>query len=280
MIRIYQVDSFTKEAYKGNPAGICILDTMPNEEWMKKVAREMNLSETAFIVKKDDLYDLRWFTPLIEINLCGHATLAAAHILWSEGYHQQDADIQFYTKSGILKTKKEDKWIEMNFPLLRYEESVVPKELIKALNIEPKYTCKSNDNYLIEVTSPEMVENLRPNFKLLSKIDMHGVIVTSQSTGEYDFVSRFFAPSVGVNEDPVTGSAHCVLANYWKERLKKEKFKAYQLSLRGGEIGLKVDGERVKIRGQAVTVLRGEIIDNTTQTVNGQHHITDCYQHS
>lgn len=262
MIRIYQVDSFTKEAFKGNPAGICILNTMPNEDWMKKVAREMNLSETAFVVKKDEHYDLRWFTPLVEINLCGHATLAAAHILWSEGYHQRDTDIEFHTKSGILKTKKDDTWIEMNFPLLNYDESETPKELIEALDLEPICTCKSNDNYLIEVASQEIVENLKPNFELLSKIDMHGVIVTSQSTGEYDFVSRFFAPSVGVNEDPVTGSAHCVLANYWKDRLKKEKFKAYQLSFRGGEIGLKVDGERVKISGQAITIFKGEFIDN------------------
>lgn len=260
MIRIYQVDSFTSEAFKGNPAAVCILSAMPTMEWMKNVAREMNLSETAFVVIKEDHYDLRWFTPTVEINLCGHATLASAHILWAEGYQKAGKDIEFHTKSGVLRTKQAGSWIEMNFPLLKYEKSDVPKELIEALGLVPQTTCKSNDNYLIEVASHEIVEKLSPNFEMLSKIDMHGVIVTSRSNGEYDFVSRYFAPGVGVNEDPVTGSAHCVLVNYWKDRFGKDKFRAYQLSSRGGEIRLKLDGERVLISGQAITVFRGEMI--------------------
>lgn len=260
MIKIYQVDSFTNEIFKGNPAGVCIINKMPSEEWMLYVAAEMNLSETAFVVKQEDHFDLKWFTPTIEIDLCGHATLAAAHILWSEGYFEAHKEIYFHTKSGVLKVMKKGDWLQMDFPKLEYHLSEAPKELIEGLNVVPLFVGKSKDNYLIEIDSEEIIKNLKPDFGKLALLDMHAVIVTSKASVPYDFVSRFFAPGIGINEDPVTGSAHCTLANYWRDVLGKNRFMAFQYSARGGELQLEINGERVMIMGQAVTVLRGELL--------------------
>lgn len=261
MVKIFQVDSFTKEPFKGNPAAICILDRMPSEQWMQSMAKEMNLSETAYLVSAGGPYDLRWFTPEVEVELCGHATLAAAHILWSEGYLNEQVQAMFRTRSGILTAVKDGDWIKMDFPLRPYEETKAPEGLLDCLKVEAKAVVSSLDNYLVEVESEAILQSLAPDFVELLKLDMHGLIVTAPGTGKYDFVSRFFAPSQGINEDPVTGSAHCTLAAYWSDKLGKSELSACQISERRGELKLAVvaDEGRVFISGQAVTVLRGEV---------------------
>ncbi|WXG39422.1 MAG: PhzF family phenazine biosynthesis protein [Candidatus Freyarchaeum deiterrae] len=261
-IRIYQVDSFTNRAYSGNPAAVCILSELKDESWLQVVARELNpLSETAFLHKKKDGYDLRWFTPKEEVDLCGHATLASAHILWETNQLREDEEARFHTLSGLLTAKKQDEWIELNFPAEVEKEADPPKELLESLGIEAKYVGKNRFDYLIEVESEETVRNITPNFELLKKVNTRGVMVTSTSASkEYDFVSRFFAPRIGINEDPVTGSAHCCLGPYWKKKLKRDEFLAYQASERGGIIKVRVGKERVYLGGQAVTVLIGELV--------------------
>ncbi|MFW6041181.1 MAG: PhzF family phenazine biosynthesis protein [Thermoplasmatota archaeon] len=260
-MKIYQVDAFTDTPFSGNPAGVCILNRAKEEKWMQNVAMEMNLSETAFLHKAGDYYNLRWFTPEDEVDLCGHATLASSHILWEKGLVKKDKEIRFSTNSGILTAQRNKGWIEMDFPLEKVEKATPPDKLTKALDIKPVYTGKSRFDYLIEVESENTVREVEPNFNLLKKVKTRGVMITSASYNkEYDFVSRFFAPRVGVNEDPVTGSSHCSLGYYWKNRLNKNKFKASQLSKRGGEIRVEVvEDKRVILGGQAVTVIEGEI---------------------
>ncbi|NLY90938.1 MAG: PhzF family phenazine biosynthesis protein [Firmicutes bacterium] len=258
-MKIYQVDAFTEKPFKGNPAAVCVLDSTPTEKWMQDVANEMNLAETAFLIPKKDGYTLRWFTPKAEVDLCGHATLASAHILWEKGYLRQDQEAVFYTKSGLLSAKINEGWIQLNFPATPEEESEAPAELLEALNINPIYIGKNIFDYLIEVESEKVVKDIAPDFTKLMKVSMRGVIVTAKAK-EYDFVSRFFAPAVGVLEDPVTGSAHCCLGPYWKKRLGKDEFNAYQLSERGGRLKVQVAGERVLISGKAVTVMEGSLL--------------------
>ncbi|MBI9046259.1 MAG: PhzF family phenazine biosynthesis protein [Anaerolineaceae bacterium] len=258
---IFQVDSFSKEPFKGNPAGVCILEEQKSDEWMKAVAREMNLSETAFLMSEGQGYRLRWFTPAAEVDLCGHATLASAHILWESGLEKPGTLIQFFTRSGLLTASLSGEWIELNFPVTRVEETAAPHGLIEAMGKEPLFVGVGGDDYLLEYESREDIFSLVPDYGLLKKVEARGVIATCQSDDdEYDFISRFFAPRVGVDEDPVTGSAHCRLVPYWKEKLGKNTFKAYQASARGGELRLRLDGERVIIGGQAVTVLKGELL--------------------
>ena len=259
MVKIYQVDAFTDVPFKGNPAAVCILDRTYSDDWMKSVANEMNLSETAFVILRENGYELRWFTPKVEMDLCGHATLATAHILWTEGYVDKCTELSFNTRSGVLKAKNLNGSIQLDFPALEYKQTKAPKELIQALGINPIYEGMSKENYLIEVDSENEVKALKPDFNLLAQVDMHGVIVTSKGDNEYDFVSRFFAPSVGVLEDPVTGSIQCVLVKYWKEKLKKSRFTAYQHSERGGKLRLELVDGRTLIIGDAVTVLRGNL---------------------
>lgn len=258
-MKIYQVDAFTEMAFKGNPAAICILEEYPSTKWMQDVAGEMNLAETAFVVQMDDGFSLRWFTPNSEVDLCGHATLASAHILWEKGYLRREQEAKFHTKSGLLTAKLIDNWIQLNFPAIIEEKTEAPAELIEALNISPIYVGKNIFDYIIEVESEETVKNINPDFTKLMKVPMRGVIVTARSA-EYDFVSRFFAPEVGIFEDPVTGSAHCCLGPYWKRKLGKEEFNAYQASERGGILKVKVAGERVLISGKAITVLEGNLL--------------------
>jgi PhzF family phenazine biosynthesis protein len=260
---VFQVDAFTNQPFKGNPAAVCIVTEQRDERWMQDVAREMNLSETAFLLREGDGFRLRWFTPAVEVDLCGHATLASAHILWESGTLQSSEQARFYTRSGLLTAERQaDGWIELDFPAKQEEPAAAPPELLSALDVTPLYVGKNVFDYLVEVESEETVRAMKPDMTLLAQVPVRGVMVTSRaSTGEYDFVSRFFAPQVGVNEDPVTGSAHCCLTPFWGRRLGKEEMLAYQASPRGGILRLRLNGDRVKIGGQAVTVMRGELVE-------------------
>lgn len=232
---------------------------------MLNVAREMNLSETAFLhPQKDEGFNLRWFTPRVEVDLCGHATLASAHILWETEYLGSEERALFYTKSGQLTAHKKGEWIEMDFPSQKEEPVSPPPNLVDALGVEPKHVGKTSFDYFVELESEEVVANMQPNFLQLANVETRGVIVTSQSSDpRYDFVSRFFAPGVGIDEDPVTGSAHCSLGPFWSEKLGKTTLTGYQSSSRGGVVIVKVKGKRVVLSGQAVTVLKGEILYNS-----------------
>lgn len=259
---IIQVDAFTNKPFSGNPAAVCVLTSPQNDTWMQNIAAEMNLSETAFLLKLEDGYSLRWFTPATEVPLCGHATLASSHVLWSENYLSANETAHFHTKSGLLIAKKQEDWIELDFPANPSEAVSATAELSEALGVPIKTVVKNSLGYLVEVESEDLVRKMQPNFSLLAK-QFPEVIVTSvaKNTSEYDFVSRFFAPGLGINEDPVTGAAHCCLAPYWRNKLNKDEFLAYQASSRGGVVKVRYPGkDRVFLNGQAVTVLRGEII--------------------
>jgi len=261
-IPIYQVDAFTEKPFSGNPAAVCILSAPRDPMWMQNVAKEMNLSETAFLQKEEDGFSLRWFTPAVEVDLCGHATLASAHILWETRLLSPKEQAKFHTRSGLLTADSREGSIELNFPAKPEEPAVHLSELPKALGLNPKYIGKSKFDFLVEADSEETVRNLKPDFSLLKNLDIRGTIVTSRaSTPGFDFISRFFAPKVGVNEDPVTGSAHCTLGPFWSRRLGKNEFVAYQASERGGVLRVRVAGDRVYLGGKAVTVLRGELVD-------------------
>jgi PhzF family phenazine biosynthesis protein len=260
-VKIYQVDAFTNVPFTGNPAGVCILSQPAEPSWMANVAREMNLSETAFLVPQQDGYNLRWFTPAVEVDLCGHATLASAHILWEVGILPSDQIARFYTRSGPLTARGSGDWIEMDFPVKPETQAEPPSDLEKALGVRATYVGKNLFDYLVEVDSEEIVRELTPDISLLAALPVRGVIVTSKSsTSEYDFISRFFAPAVGVPEDPVTGSAHCCLAPFWSSRLEKMEMTGYQASARGGIVKVRLEGERVILSGQAVTVLVGDLL--------------------
>ena len=258
---IIQVDAFTNKPFSGNPAAVCILAKPRPERWMQNVAAEMNLSETAFLLARDDGYNLRWFTPAIEVDLCGHATLASAHVLWETGHLPPQAQARFHTKSGLLTAQRDGDWIKMDFPGLRESEVTAPPNLAEALGVTPQYVGNNGMDYLVEVGSAAAIFDLQPDFNLLKTVPCRGVIVTSPAdSDDYDFVSRFFAPNAGINEDPVTGSAHCCLGPFWQSRLGKDTFVAYQASPRGGVVRVQVKGDRVLLGGQAVTVLRGELV--------------------
>lgn len=262
-LTIYQVDAFTDKPFAGNPAAVCILPQARDERWMQDVAREMNLSETAFLLREDDGFRLRWFTPAVEVDLCGHATLASAHILWQEGHLAQDQQARFHTRSGLLTADRgADGWIEMDFPAQPPAPVEAPPPLLAALGIgeHVRFVGKNIFDYLIEVETEEVVCGLQPDMAMLAQAPTRGVMVTSRASSPgFDFVSRFFAPRVGVNEDPVTGSAHCCLAPYWSKQLGKDEMRAYQASLRGGVVRMRVVNERVKLAGQAVSILRGDL---------------------
>lgn len=257
---IFQVDAFTNQPFAGNPAAVCILPQLGEELWMQNVASEMNLSETAFLSKQADGFNLRWFTPVKEVDLCGHATLASAYVLWERGYLQLDEEARFHTRSGLLTAKRQGEWIELNFPAIVATPTDASPELIQALGTTPKYVGKNQMDYLLELDSEETLRNLKPDFSLLKTLPVRGAIVTSKATSsDYDFVSRFFAPGVGIDEDPVTGSAHCCLGPFWRDRTGKDDFIAYQASARGGTIEVSCRGDRVLLSGQAVLVFRGEL---------------------
>jgi PhzF family phenazine biosynthesis protein len=259
---VVQVDAFTAKAFGGNPAAVCVMEEPREDAWMAGVALEMNLSETAFLYPADDGYRLRWFTPSIEVDLCGHATLASAHVLWTEAHLDPGATARFHTKSGLLTCERRGEWIEMDFPVKPEEPTEPPARLAEALGAEPKYVGRNQFDYLVEVADEKTLRGLNPQHHLLRQLPVRGVIATAKGDHEYDFVSRFFAPGSGIDEDPVTGSAHTALAPYWGAKLGKTEMTGYQASPRGGVVRVRlVSGtDRVVLSGQAVTVLRGELL--------------------
>jgi len=260
-IAITQVDAFTDKPFAGNPAAICLLEEPRPDDWMQLVAREMNLAETAFLVRNAGDFDLRWFTPTIEVDLCGHATLASAHFLWEGGYLSPDRTARFHTRSGVLEAAKKGAWIELDFPSTPAKPIARVEAVESALSVKPIFTGQSKFDYLVELSSEEEVRGLQPNFAALRRLTVRGIIATSRSShAEYDFVSRFFAPAAGIDEDPVTGSAHCCLGPYWKEKLGRDNLAGYQASPRGGYVCTRCEGDRVSLSGQAVTVLRAELL--------------------
>ena len=267
-MKIYQVDAFTDKIFKGNPAGVCILPGLAGKQWMKDIAMEMNLSETAFFYRQDNGFNLRWFTPEIEVDLCGHATLASAHILWETGVLKIENEAVFFTKSGRLSARKDGEYIILDFPTEKDLQIETPEELKKSLKVPILYTGRNRMDYIVEVDNEETVRSLAPDFEIMKRLNTRGVIVTSRSANpEYDFVSRFFAPGFGIPEDPVTGSAHCCLGPYWKKRLGKDELTAYQSSKRGGILKVTTNKDRVYIGGKAVTVFCAEFL------VGGEYYI-------
>ncbi|MEO3854498.1 PhzF family phenazine biosynthesis protein [Acrocarpospora sp. B8E8] len=259
-MRIFTVDSFTDRPFKGNPAAVCLLEGPATASWMQGVAAEMRHSETAFLMPREgETYSLRWFTPLVEVALCGHATLAAAHILYETG--QETGRIEFSTQSGILSVDRDSSGlITMDFPVKQPTECPVPEGLTDALGAEPVWVGNSQFDLLVELNSPETVRTLVPDMAAIASIDVRGVIVTAVSPdSDADFVSRFFAPRAGVDEDPVTGSAHCVLAPYWSQRLAVHSLTGRQLSARGGLVRTTLRDDRVDLAGQAITIWSGNL---------------------
>jgi PhzF family phenazine biosynthesis protein len=272
--RILQIDAFTSHAFKGNPAAVCLLDGPRPAEWMQKVAAEMNLSETAFVVPRsgapEDGFDLRWFTPAIEVPLCGHATLASAHALWDTGRLAKEQEARFHTLSGLLVARRNGAGVEMDFPALPSKPAALPGAVEEALGVAPRAVVMnrrkdgSDGNFLIELGSESEVRKVKPDFGKLRRALNVGVIVTAPGDGNgesgYDFVSRYFACYAGIDEDPVTGGAHCALTPYWSAKLGKTEMLAYQASARGGELRVRLDGDRVILGGDAVTILRGSLL--------------------
>ena len=255
------MDAFTKTPFAGNPAAVCLLPEPASEDWMRNVAREMNLSETAFLVKSSQGYELRWFTPSVEIDLCGHGTLASAHVLWETGEARPDDAIRFSTRSGPLSASRDGDWIELDFPATPVAKCDAPPGLLETLGVSATFVGKSVFDYLVEVDNERDVRATTPDMGALSRLDCRGVIVTSRSCDPaFDFVSRFFAPATGLDEDPVTGSTHCALGPYWQSRLGKSELAARQVSARGGDLRIRADGDRVRIAGQAVTVLHATLV--------------------
>jgi PhzF family phenazine biosynthesis protein len=268
-IRIVQVDAFTNRPFTGNPAAVCVLHYSPSDGWMQNVAREMNLAETAFLtpaqssaVSEPFGYHLRWFTPAVEVDLCGHATLASAHVLWEDGHLPPHEPARFHTRSGLLVARKRGEWIDLDFPSTPPQPVEAPATLLKALPVRANFVGQTKFDYLVRVASEGELRSLEPEFALLRKIPTRGVIVTARSESpEFDFISRFFAPAAGIDEDPVTGSSHCALGPYWSNELGKTQLTAYQASPRGGVVRVTANGSRVILGGQAVTVLRGDLIN-------------------
>ena len=257
-IPFYQVDAFTEELFGGNPAAVLLTSTDSDPKWMLNVAKEMNLSETAFVYPQGEIFHLRWFTPQTEVDLCGHATLSAAHVLWESQRVPADQSIQFQTRSGILHAKSLDGWIELDFPCHQLLEQPIDLALLKAVGGEVVFSGISGETNLLEYASEGEIRELKPDFDALLRLPGRGVIVTSRSdTLGFDFVSRYFAPWIGINEDPVTGSSHTILAPYWGKRLHKREMIARQISNRSGVLRVRLDGERVGIQGKAVTVMEG-----------------------
>jgi PhzF family phenazine biosynthesis protein len=253
MTTLHVIDAFTDLPFAGNPAAVCLRREAADEAWMKRVAREMNLSETAFLHPIEGGFSLRWLTPAVEVKLCGHATLASAFVLWATGELAADQEARFDTLSGWLTCRRDGAWIEMDFPAKVCDPCEAPAGLAEALGCELLSCGLNGMDYLVEVANETVLRGLRPNFTALSALPVRGVIVTCGSESpDFDFLSRFFAPAAGVNEDPVTGSAHCALGPYWQAKLGKADFTAYQASERGGLVKLRVQGDRVLLRGKAV----------------------------
>jgi PhzF family phenazine biosynthesis protein len=255
------VDAFTDRPFAGNPAAVCVMAAPASEDWMRAVAREMNLSETAFLHPEADGYRLRWFTPAVEVKLCGHATLASAHVLWQTGREPAGGELRFHTLSGLLTARGQDGDIVLDFPAKLVEATTPPAGLAAALGVEPRWVGRNDMDFLAELPSAADVRALAPDLGALARVPMRGIMVTARADAPpYDFISRFFAPGAGVNEDPVTGSSHTALGPYWAARLGKTELHAYQASARGGWMRVAVRGSRVHLAGRAVTVSRGEIL--------------------
>lgn len=257
-MELFVIDAFTDRPFAGNPAAVCLLSAPVSDNWMQLVAREMNLSETAFLHPVADGFSLRWFTPTTEVELCGHATLASACMLWETGVLAQNEQARFSTKSGWLTCRRVEDWIEMDFPALAVVTTSPPPELLEGLGVDAIYVGFAGRPWLVEVADAGIVRAARPDFGRLASL---GVILTARADmPEYDFISRFFAPIAGINEDPVTGSAHCALGPYWQAKLGKSEFTAYQASARSGVVRVSVRGDRVLLGGQAVMISRVELL--------------------
>ncbi len=266
-VRITQVDAFTNRRFAGNPAAVCVLSEPADESWMQDVAAEMNLSETAFAQKlgAGSRFGLRWFTPTKEVDLCGHATLATAHVLWEEGHLPRGETAMFETRSGLLTAREGQGGIELDFPAEPVSREMTDvaelARLRSALGVPFQFAGFNRFDLLVELESEAMVRKLSPDIRALGEFPVRGVIVTGRSNSEaYHLVSRFFAPQVGVDEDPVCGSAHCCLGPHWGQKLGLTSLVAHQVSCRGGIVGIRLEGSRVVLIGQAVTVLRGELV--------------------
>lgn len=258
--RFFQVDAFATAPFTGNPAAVLILAEFPRDEWMQAVAAEMNLSETAFAVREGEGYRLRWFTPAIEVDLCGHATLATAHVLWQEGLLRPEESARFFTRSGELAATREGDAIALDLPALNSEPGSVPPWLPDALGAQVlSFASRGQDWWIAELDSPDTVTHLRPDLSAIKTKKTPGLIVTAAGKARYDFVSRMFAPAWGIDEDPVTGAAHCALGPFWFEKTGRREFSAYQASSRGGALAVAYHGNRVRLVGHAVTVARGEL---------------------
>ncbi|MBN1181085.1 MAG: PhzF family phenazine biosynthesis protein [Bacteroidales bacterium] len=256
-IKLYQIDTFTTEIFKGNAAAICPLDNWLDDELLIKIAAENNLSETGFFIKDGTEYQIRWFTPAVEVDLCGHATLAEAYVLYNyRGYEGES--IAFNSKSGILKVRKSDDFFVLDFPSDKIKKVDLTDELIKPFDVKPSEAFKGNTDYMLIFDDEEVISNMTPDLSLIAQIKARGIIVTARGN-QTDFVSRFFAPQSGIDEDPVTGSSHTTLTPYWSNRLNKSELSAQQISKRGGMLKCKYLGERVEISGKAVTYLIGDI---------------------
>jgi PhzF family phenazine biosynthesis protein len=262
-MHLHLIDAFTDRPFAGNPAGVCWVDEPVPDEWMQNVAREMNQAETAFLRPHADGFELRWFTPAFEVDLCGHATLGSAHFLWETGRLAGDATARFHTRSGLLTARRIAAGIMLDFPATPPVEAAAPPPLLAALGLPEAPTLSNNlpqPDWLVVLDSEAAVRSVRPDFARLREVDARGVIVSAPADAQgIDFVSRFFAPLAGVDEDPVTGSAHCTLGPYWGARLGKRELVGFQESARGGRVGVTLTGDRVGLTGQAVTVVRGQI---------------------
>lgn len=262
-VPLYQVDAFTSRPYAGNPAAVCLLEADRPEEWMQAVAREMNLSETAFVYPGTTRRRLRWFTPTTEANLCGHATLTAAHVLWGAEDLSSDDQVVFDTLAGRLAVGREEDVYVMNFPAEPADSAAPPEGMLASLGLEEDevvWVGRNPRDYLVQVASPQRVRTLAPDMASLRTVETRGVMVTAEGAGEeHDFVSRFFAPAAGIDEDPVTGSAHCCLGPFWQQRLGKDELWARQVSPRGGELRVRPRDDRVDLLGRAVTIMKGQL---------------------
>ena len=256
-IPVFKLDAFSDKRFEGNPAAVCPLDEWLTDPLMQNIAAENNLSETAFFIKTKDSFYIRWFTPLTEVNLCGHATLAAASVIFEKLGYKPDT-VLFESKSGMLTVRKDGDLYVMNFPADKPVPVDPPGELIEAIGERPDEVFEGREDYMLVYDSEDKIAAIKPDFRNLALISRRGVIVTSPASG-YDFVSRFFAPAAGVNEDPVTGSAHTTLTSYWSKRLKKKQLKARQISLRGGDLYCTDKGERIEIAGRTTFYLEGLI---------------------
>lgn len=258
---LYQVDAFTDKAFGGNPAAVVFLMGPRPDAWLQAFAAEMNLSEMAYFMRRGNEFQLRWFTPVCEVDLCGHATLAAAHVIWETDMASPEDEVRFHTRSGLLRARRDGDWIALDFPADPPSAYKLPKEIAKAIGAKVVWAGMGREDLILELENEAAVRALQPDFPALKEASRRGVIVTAAADAGagYHFVSRFFAPAVGINEDPVTGSAHCTLAPYWAEKMEQQSFVAHQASERGGDLKLRLRGGRVEIKGQAVTVMQGVV---------------------